>query len=137
MKFRCKVHQMRTALVLVLVVGCGKPSDKVTREQCSHVADHVASVIVNHYTMRSDELWELIHHDNNPSDLPASVTKDNFKSYLATPEGRTWSMQALGAARVGTEGVIDKCIAEATPKQVNCLLATKTRDDVAACDQAK
>lgn len=137
MKFRCKVAQMRTCLVLVLLLGCGKASEKVTREQCSQVADHIASVIVEHYSSHADELWELIHQQSAKSDLPPTVTKDNFKAYLATPEGRTWSMQALGAARVGTEGVIDKCVAEASPAQVRCLLATKTREDVTACDQPK
>jgi hypothetical protein len=132
---------MRTCLVLGLVIfgvtSCAKGDSKVTREQCSHVADHVATVIIDHYTTHADELWDLIHATEAKSDLPASVTKDNFKAYLATPEGKTWSMKALGAARVGTEGVIDKCVAEATPKQVSCLLAAKTRDDVTACDRAK
>jgi hypothetical protein len=117
--------------------GCGSKGEKVTREQCSKVADHVATVIIDHYTTHSDELWELMHAQPNQSDLPPNVTKDNFKAYLATPEGKTWSMKALGAARTGTEGVIDKCVAEASPKQVKCLLAAKTREDVTACDQAK
>jgi hypothetical protein len=137
MKFRCMFDQMRTALVLVLLLGCGKPADKVTRDQCSKVADHVASIIVDHYTAHPDELWDLIHQQDKPSDLPPTVTKESFKSYLATPEGKTWSMQALGAARSGTEAVIDKCVAEATPSQVKCLLAAKSREDVNACDQAK
>jgi hypothetical protein len=117
--------------------GCASKAETVTREQCSTVADHIAEVIVAHYTTHPDELWDLIHSQDKPTDLPPNITKQDFAAYLATPEGKTWSMTALGAARTGTEGVIDKCVAEASPKQVKCLLATKTREDVTACDRAK
>jgi hypothetical protein len=137
MKFRCTVGEMRTWIVLVLLVGCGNKSDKVTREQCAKVADHIADLIVDHYAAHPDELWDGMTAEPGQTGLPADVTKDNFKAYLATPEGKTWMMQRHGQARSGTEHGIEPCVQSATPKQVNCLLAAKSRDDVAACDKAK
>jgi hypothetical protein len=134
---------MRTGLAmwtaLVLLVSCGNnPSEKVTREDCSKVADRLASVIADHWMAHPDELWDLTHRSpDQPSDLPPTVTKETFKDYLATPEGKTWSMQALGWARTGTEDGIEPCMQHATPKQVKCFLAAKTKDDVTACDKAK
>jgi hypothetical protein len=137
MKFRCKVHQMRTALVLVLVVGCGKPSDKVTREQCSQVADHVAAIMVDHCMAHTDECWDAEAAQPRDGGVPEAVTKATFKSFLDTPAGKTWLMQRQGQWRSINESAVPSCIKNGSSKLVNCLLATKTRDDVAACDQAK
>ena len=124
-------------VVLVLLVSCGNKPKKVTREQCSQVADHIADLIIDHYTAHPDELWDGMTAEPGDTGLPATVTKQTFKAYLDTPEGKTWLMQRRGQARTGTEAGIDQCVAQATPAQVSCLLAAKTREDVTACDKGK
>jgi hypothetical protein len=132
---------MRTGLglwiALVLVVSCGNNGERVTREQCAKVADHVANLIIDHYVAHPDEFWDGITAEPGDPGLPTTVTKQTFKAYLDSPEGRTWLLQRRGQARTGTEQGIDGCVKNAKPKQVRCLLAAKSRDDVSACDQAK
>jgi hypothetical protein len=140
MKFRCRVGQMRLGywlwILLVLLVSCGNKPKKVTREQCSAVADHIAEVIINHYSAKPDELWDGMETPHETG-VPPSVTRETFASWLASPEGKTWTMQRHGQVRSGTEAGIDNCVQNATPEQVSCLLAAKTRDDVTACDPKK
>ena len=123
-------------ILLVLVVSsCNKPQ-KVTREQCSAVADHIAEVIINHYSSKPVELWDGMGTPQETG-VPEAVTRETFAAWLASPEGKTWTMQRHGQVRSGTEAGIDLCVQKATPKQVSCLLAAKTRDDVTACDAPK
>ncbi|HSD87935.1 MAG TPA: hypothetical protein VLB44_10495 [Kofleriaceae bacterium] len=129
---------MRAGLLLwislVLVVSCGNKGEKVTREDCSKVADHIADLVVDHLTSHPDELLEQV---GSNSGLPAGTTKDTLPPFLASPEGKTWLLQRRGLVRTGVEQGIDKCVSSASRKQVTCLLAAKTRDDVTACDAAK
>src|SRR5688572_11118446 len=121
-KFRCKVTRMRHGsalwILLVLLVSCGNKSTKVTRDDCAKVADHIANLIIQHYTAHPDELWDGLAADGGDTGLPPTVTKPTFKAYLDTPEGKTWMMQRHGQARSGTEAGIDQCVAKATPDQV-------------------
>jgi len=130
-------HGFAMWIVLVLCVSCGNKSEKVTRAQCAKVADHIADLIIEHFAAHPDELWDAVTGQPGETGLPEAVTKETFKAYLDTPEGKTWLMQRHGQARSGTESGIADCVAKATPKQVSCLLAAKSRDDVTACDQAK
>jgi len=123
-------------IVLVLCVSCGNKQEKVTREQCSKVADHIAELKIAHYTAHPDELWEETTAQPETG-LPPTVTKETFKAFLDTPVGKTWLMQRHGEVRSNAEAAMTNCVDHATPKQVSCLLAAKSRDDVTACDQAK
>ena len=125
---------MRLAIV-ALLAGCGKEAPSVTREQCAKVADHIATVIIDHYASHPEELWEGMA-DPYETGVPKSVTKDSFKPYLASPEGKTWLMQRHGQVRSSAEAGIEPCVTHGTPSLVRCLLATKTREDVEACDRA-
>ena len=124
-------------VVLVLLVSCGDKSPRVTRDQCAKVADHIADLIMEHYTAKPDELWDGMTVEPGDTGVPKSVTKETFKDFLATPEGKTWLMQRKGAVRSAAEAGVEPCVASATQKQVTCLLAAKSRDDVTACDQNK
>jgi len=124
-------------IALACSYGCSKKSESVTGEQCSKVADHIADLIIDHYATHPDELWDGMTAEPGDTGLPKTVTKETFKAFLDSPEGKTWMMQRRGQARSGTEKGIDQCVQHATPKQVQCLLAAKTRDDVTACDKAK
>jgi hypothetical protein len=87
---------------LVLVVSsCNKKSEKVTREQCNAVADHIAEVIITHYSSKPDELWDGMETPHETG-IPASVTRETFAAWLATPEGKTWTMQRHGQVRAMT-----------------------------------
>ena len=141
MKFRCKVARMHRGLafcaVLVLVVSCGSKTQKVTREQCTEVADHIADLIIDHFTANPLELWDGMNKEPGDTGVPPTVTRETFKSFLDSPEGKTWLMTRRGQARSGTHQGIDQCVEKASQKQVKCLLAAKSREDVTACDQVK
>lgn len=136
--FRYKVAVMRAGLLLwiplVLVVSCGNKDAKVTREDCTKVADHISDLIMDHYTSHPDELLSQVGSD---SGLPPGSTKESLPAFLASPEGKTWLLKRRGLVRTSVEDGIDKCVTTASRKQVTCLLAAKTRDDVTACDSAK
>jgi hypothetical protein len=138
MKFRCRVSQMRLGsslwIVLVLLVSCGNKADKVTREQCNAVADHITEVIMAHYSSRPDELWDGMGEPHETG-VPAAVSRESFATWLASPEGRTWTMQRHGQVRSATEAGVEPCVEAATPALVRCLLAAKSREDINACDQ--
>jgi hypothetical protein len=129
---------MRAGLLLwiplVLVVSCGNKEPKVTRDECSKVADHIADLIIDHFTTHPDELLQQVGSD---SGLPAGSTKESLVQFFASPEGKTWLLQRRGFVRTGVEDGIDTCVATASHKQVRCLLAARSRDDVTACDAAK
>lgn len=127
---------MRVGLLLcVLLAGCGSKGNKVTREDCSKVADHIADLIMDHMQAHPDELWEQVQDQN--TGLPPTVTKEALPQFIETPEGKTWLLKARGFTRSGVEQGIDACVQKATRKQVSCLLAAKSRDDVTACDSVK
>ncbi len=138
MKFRCNVGWMRFGpglwMLLVFVVSCEDKDAKVTRAQCSQVADHIASVIMDHYASHPDELWGGMK-DPYETGIPRTITKASFATFLATQQGKTWQMQRLGQVRSAAEAGIEPCVEHASPALVRCLLAVKTRDDVAACDK--
>ncbi|HEY5925303.1 MAG TPA: hypothetical protein VIV11_26650 [Kofleriaceae bacterium] len=127
---------MRLAIVLVLLFGCQKsPREKVTREQCNQVADHIAKLIIDYFASHPDEMWDgmAAPHDTG---IPKTVTKETFKPFLDSPEGKTWLLQRQGQVRSSAEAGIQPCLDTASPKLVRCLLATKTREEVVACDHA-
>jgi len=126
---------MRLGIVLVLVLGCGSKREQVTREQCRQVADHIADIIIDHYAAHPDELWDAITAEPGDTGVPQAVTKESFKAFLDSPEGKTWLMQRHGQARSGTEAGIQPCVEKASAKLVKCLLAAKTHEDVTACDK--
>ena len=129
---------MRFALAFVVVTACGKASsDKVTRERCSKVADHMADIRMEHYAAHLDELWDDANREPDHAGLPDTVTKETLKAYVDSPEGKTWWMLQQGQARTRIEQGIDFCVQNASPKLVACLLAAKTQDEVNACDKAK
>lgn len=121
-------------ILLVLVVSCANKTEKVTRQDCEKVADHIAQVIMDHYVSHPDELWAGMS-DPYASDIPRTVTKETFEDWLASPTGKTWTMQRHGQVRSSAEAGIQPCVDVATPALVTCLLAAKTREDVTACDK--
>ena len=129
---------MRIAIVLVLVLGCGKsgkPEPKVTREQCNQVADHIAKLIIDYFASQPAEMWDGMS-DPYETGVPKTVTKETFKAFLDSPEGKTWLLQRHGQVRSSAEAGIQPCIDTASPALVRCLLATKTREEIVACDHA-
>jgi hypothetical protein len=130
---------MRVGLLLCVslasLASCGNKDAKVSREDCAKVADHIADLIMDHMQAHPDELWEQVKTEQ--TGLPASVTKETLPQFIETPEGKTWLLQRRGFTRSGVEQGVDTCVQKATRKQVTCLLAAKSREDVTACDSAK
>ena len=127
---------MRAGFVLcVAFFGCGTKEVKVSREDCTKVADHIADLVMDHMQAHPDELWDQVQGQD--TGLPATVTKETLPQFMETPEGKTWLLQRRGNARSGVEQGIDTCVKSASRKQVSCLLAAKSREDVTACDSAK
>src|SRR5690348_15728262 len=89
-------------IAFVLLVSCGnKGETKVTRDDCAKVADHMSEVMIEHYTAHPDDLW--IEIDGKDSGVPATVTKETFAAFLASPEGKTWLLQRRGFVRTAME----------------------------------
>jgi hypothetical protein len=130
---------MRAGLIscvaLELLVSCGGSAQKVTREDCAKVADHISDLIMDHMESHPDELWAQV--EGQETGLPKDVTKETLPQFMDTPEGKTWLLQRRGFTRTGVEQGIDTCVQKASRKQVNCLLAAKSREDVTACDSVK
>ena len=130
---------MRAGLVLCvaleLLVSCGGGDKKVTREDCTKVADHITDLIMVHMQSHPDELWAQVQGQD--TGLPQTVTKETLPQFMQTPEGKTWLLQRRGFTRSGVEQGIDTCVQKASRKQVNCLLKAKSREDVTACDSVK
>lgn len=130
---------MRAGLILCvaleLLVSCGGNEKKVTREDCTKVADHIADLILDHMQAHPDELWAQV--DGQETGLPKDVTKETLPQFISTPEGKTWLLQRRGFTRSGVEQGIEPCVQKASRKQVDCLLKAKSREDVTACDSVK
>ena len=105
-----------------LVSRCGSPSlvhtaaaSRATRSRASSArrsptTSRISSSIT---TAHPDELWDGMTAQPGETSLPPNITKDNFKAYLETPEGKTWMMQRHGQARSGTEQGIEQCVQKA------------------------
>jgi hypothetical protein len=120
----------------VLLVSCGnKGETKVTRDDCNKVADHMAELMIEHYTAAPDDLW--LELEGKDAGLPATVTKETLPAFLASPDGKTWLVQRRGFVRSAMEKGVDSCVTKASRKQVDCLLAAKSREAVTACDSVK
>jgi hypothetical protein len=120
-------------VLAVGAVGCGdKAPAKATRAECMQVAEHIADLIMDHFTKNPDEWWDSF--EGTDSGLPPTVQKATFKAYLDTPEGKTWLMQRRGNTLSGTKEGVDTCVAQASRALAACLIAAKSKDDVVACD---
>ena len=122
-------------LLCVVLAACGSKDDKVTREDCTKVADLITDLIMDHMQTHPDELWDQVK--DQQTGLPSAVTKDALPQFMQTPEGKTWLLQRRGNTRSGVEQGIETCVQKATRKQVSCLLAAKSREAVTACDSVK
>jgi hypothetical protein len=125
-------------LWMVLALACGsKGGDHATREDCTKVSEHIADLIVNEAKANPDALWDVLHEGSGDSGIPADVTKPVFKLWLDSTQGQTWMMQRRGQTLSGTQQAIESCVKNATSAQVKCLLGSKTKLDVEACDRAR
>lgn len=127
-------------LVLWTVLGCGNKdsgSAKASREDCQQVAEHIADLVVADAAANPDMLWDALHESPGETGIPSTVDKGGFKTWINTPEGKTWMMQRRGQTLAGTQEGVEPCMEKARKADIKCLLATKTKADVGACDTAR
>ncbi len=122
------------ALCSSLAFGCQRSPAKPSRAECTQVAEHIAELIISHYTAHPTEWFAAVEAEEGDSGLPPELTQETFAGYLATEPGKTWLLMRRGQTLAGTQQGIDLCVSNATKAQAHCLLAAKTRDDVVACD---
>jgi hypothetical protein len=121
-------------ILLVLVVSCKDHGEKVTREQCANVADHMADLRIEDSVAHPEDWWDGMAALGQDTGMPKTVTRASFASFLTTPEGKTWLMKRHGAVRAEMEQGIDaSCMKKATPMTIDGLLAAKTKADATAC----
>jgi hypothetical protein len=118
-----------------LALGCKDKDTKPTREECTQVAEHIADLIIAHYASNADQWYDAVTAEAGDTGIPPTVTRDSFKGWLDSPEGKTWKLQRRGNTLTGVQQGIEPCVQKATKAQVRCLLAAKSRDDVLACDK--
>lgn len=122
------------ALCTSLAFGCQSSPSKPTREECSKVGEHIAELIIAHYTANPQEWFEAVAAEPGDSGIPNEIDKTTFGAFLATEPGKTWLLQRRGQTLSGVQQGVDLCVDNATRPQTQCLLAAKSRDDVVACD---
>jgi hypothetical protein len=120
-----------------LALACGsKAEPKVTREDCMNVSEHIAELLVADAKANPDAMWDALHRGAGDSGIPDDIVKTQFKAWLDTAQGQTWMMQRRGQTLAGAQQGIDTCLQKANRALVTCLLASKTKTDVEACDRA-
>jgi len=132
---------MRTvafACALVLAFGCGKkPPDKVTREQCVAVRDHVVELILQHYIGHGPETFDGLDRSDAATmvGLPPGVKRETFGPWLASEAGKPWLANAR-ARLVGGTGLTDtveKCVKRGTATHIACWQGATTMEIFQRC----
>lgn len=122
-------------LAIWTALGCGDKPAGATREDCTVIAEHVANLIMADAAANPDALWDAIHAAPGDTGLPTDLDKSGFKTWLDSPAGKTWMMGRRGNVLAGTQVGIEPCVQKAAPRTwVTCMLATKSKADVEACD---
>jgi hypothetical protein len=121
----------------LLALACGSKGEAVvTRADCMKVSEHIADLIIADAKANPDAMWDMIHTGGGDTGIPDDVVKSQFKAWLDTAQGQTWMMQRRGQTLAGAQQGIDTCVQNANRALVKCLLASKTKTDVEACDRA-
>jgi hypothetical protein len=123
------------ALCISFGIGCRSKPTQPTRDECSKVAEHIAELIIAHYLANPQEWFEAVAAEPGDTELPKEIEKTTFEAFLATEPGKTWLLKRRGQTLSGVQQGIDPCVENATRAQVKCLLAAKSKTDVAACDE--
>lgn len=143
-KFRCKVSKMRWGFRRGFAIGCvmwtcfacnDKAATTPSRADCQKVAEHIADIIVAEAVADPPALFDRVGASGGETGIPATVTRDGFKAWLETPEGKTWMMQRRGQTLAGTQQGVNSCVEKGTKATVDCLLVAKSKSDVDACDR--
>ena len=123
------------ALCTSLAFGCQSKPAKPSRDECAKAGEHIAELIIAHYLANPSEWFEAVAAETGDTGLPKEIDKATFGPFLTTEPGKTWLLQRRGQTLSGVQQGIDPCVQNATKAQVQCLLATKSKADVVACDE--
>lgn len=127
------------ALITVTALGCGKKAapEKVTREQCVAVRDHVVELIIQHYVAHPAETFDGLDRSDTATmvGIPVGTTRDSFGAFLSSDSAKTWlgNARARLVAGTGLTDTVDKCARRGKPEHVACWMGATTMEIFQRC----
>jgi hypothetical protein len=127
------------ALVAVTALACSKKpaADKVTREQCVAVRDHVVELIVKHYLAHPEETFDGLDRSDTATmvGIPVGTTRESFGAFLASDAGKPWlgNARARLVAGTGLTDTVDKCVRRGKPEHIACWMGALTMEIFQRC----
>lgn len=128
------------ALVTILAFGCSKKqpaAQKVTREQCVAVREHVVELIIQHYIANGPETFDGLDKSDVATmvGIPPGVTREKFGPFLASGAAEQWLANARArlVAGTGLSDTVEKCAQRGTPTHIACWLGASTMEIFQRC----
>ena len=128
------------SLVVVIAVGCSKKPaapEKVTREQCVAVRDHVVDLIIEHYKANGPETFDGLDRSDVATmvGIPPGVTRETFGPFLASGAAQQWvgNARARLVAGPGIGDTVEKCVQRGTPTHITCWMTALTMEIFQRC----
>jgi len=128
------------ALVTIVGFGCGKrqpAGQKVTREQCVVVRDHVVDLIIQHYIANGPETFDGLDRSDAATmvGIPPGVAREKFGAFLASGAAKQWlaNTRTRLVAGAGLSDAVDKCVQRGTPTHIECWMGASTMEIFQRC----
>ncbi len=128
------------ALVVILALGCGKKqsaADKVTRDDCLAVRDHVVDLIIKHYIANGAETFDGLDRSDAATmvGIPPGVAREKFGVFLASGAAEQWlaSTRARLVAGAGLGDTVEKCAQRGTSTHIACWMEAQTMEIFQRC----
>ena len=126
--------------VVVFELGCGTKQaapEKVTREQCVAVRDHVVDLIIAHYKANGPETFDGLDRGDAATmvGIPAGTTRETFGRFLASEVATQWlgNARARLVAGAGLGDTVEKCAKRGTPTHISCWMGATTMEIFQRC----
>lgn len=134
------VRTVAIGCLVVLSLGCGSKrgaADKVTREQCVAVRDHVVDLILAHYIAHPAETFDGLDRSDIATmvNIPQGTTRDSFGAFVTSESGKQWlgNARARLVAGTGLTDTVERCAHRGKPTHVACWLGATTMETFQRC----